>query len=81
MNDTLKTHKLNIGLNDKLAFIKHLFEGKSEDYERVISQLNTFDSFENAKQFILEIVKPDYNNWLHQEETEARFLQLIENRF
>ncbi|WP_157208360.1 hypothetical protein [Mariniflexile maritimum] len=81
LNDTLKTHKLNIGLNDKLAFIKHLFEGKSEDYERVISQLNTFDSFENAKQFILEIVKPDYNNWLHQEETEARFLQLIENRF
>ena len=81
LNDTLKTHKLNIGLNDKLAFIKHLFEGKSEDYERVMSQLNSFDSFENAKQFILDIVKPDYNNWINKDETEARFLELIENKF
>lgn len=81
LNDTLKTGGLNIGLNDKIAFIKHLFEGKSEDYERVISQLYSFDSYSNAKKFILEIVKPDYNNWANKEEVEARFLQIIESKF
>ena len=29
LNDKLKTGELNIGLNDKIAFIKHLFNGKS----------------------------------------------------
>lgn len=81
LNDKLKGGGLNIGLNDKLAFIKQLFEGKSEDYERVISQLNTFDSFINAKQFIIEIVKPDYNNWVNKEDIEARFLQILESKY
>ncbi|TCL63446.1 hypothetical protein EV196_10970 [Mariniflexile fucanivorans] len=81
LNDILKNGGLNIGLNDKLAFIKHLFDGKIEDYERVISQLNTFDSFKNAKQFIVDIVKPDYNNWVNKEEVEERFLHILESRF
>lgn len=81
LNDKLKNGGLNIGLNDKLAFIKHLFEGKSEDYERVISQLNSFDSFENAKQFIIVIVKPDYNNWITKEDVEERFLQILESKY
>ncbi|AXP80711.1 hypothetical protein CJ739_1624 [Mariniflexile rhizosphaerae] len=81
LNDKLKRGGLNIGLNDKIAFIKHLFEGKSEDYERVISQLNTFESFSNAKQFLIDIVKPDYNNWVSKEEVEERFFQILENRF
>ncbi|MEN3323722.1 hypothetical protein VP395_08285 [Mariniflexile soesokkakense] len=81
LNDKLKNGGLNIGLNDKIAFIKHLFDGKSEDYERVMSQLNSFDSFENAQGFLISIVKPDYNNWVNKEEFEARFLQILESRF
>ncbi|NRA94319.1 MAG: hypothetical protein HRU26_16905, partial [Psychroserpens sp.] len=41
LNESLKKGSLNIGLNDKLAFIKHLFDGKTADYDRVVSQLNT----------------------------------------
>jgi hypothetical protein len=81
LNDKLKSGALNIGLNDKIAFIKHLFDGKNEDYDRVISQLSTFDSFSNAKQFIIEIVKPDYNNWVNKEEVEERLFQILESRF
>ena len=81
LNDKLKIGGFNIGLNDKIAFIKHLFDGKNEDYERVISQLNSFDSFANAKDFLLNIVKPDYNNWTDKEEFEERFLQIIESKF
>jgi len=81
LNDQLKIGGLNIGLNDKIAFIKHLFNGKSEDYDRVLSQLNTFLSFDKAQHFIQDIVKPDYNNWADKEEFEARFMEIIEAKF
>jgi len=81
LNDQLKIGGLNIGLNDKIAFIKHLFNGQSEDYDRVLSQLNTFVSFDKAKHFIQHIVKPDYNHWADKEEFEARFMGIIEGKF
>jgi hypothetical protein len=81
LNDQLKTQGLQIGLNDRLAFIKNLFENNSEDYERVLSQLSTLDSYDEAKNLIVSIIKPDYNNWEGQEEMEARFLEIIENKF
>lgn len=81
LNDALKSGGLNIGLNDKIAFIKHLFDGKSEDYDRVLSQLNTSVSFSDAKRFIEDIVKPDYNDWKDKEEFEERFIQIVESKF
>ncbi|WP_027137996.1 hypothetical protein [Gaetbulibacter saemankumensis] len=81
LNDKLKGGGLSIGLNDKIAFIKHLFDGKNEDYERVISQLNTFKTLQEATQFITEIVKPDYNNWQNKEEFEERLFQIVTDKF
>lgn len=81
LNDKLKNGALNIGLNDKLAFIKHLFEGKIEDYERVMSQISTATSFTHAKQFIEDMVKPDYHDWEGKEDVEERFMQIIESKF
>ena len=51
------------------------------DYERVISQINTSNSFDDAMRLIKEMVKPDYNNWEGKEAYEARFLELIECKF
>jgi len=70
-----------IGLNDKLAFIKHLFNDSSEDYVRVVSQINTIDSFENAQEFIVTMVKPDYNHWQGKEAYETRFMTIVEQKF
>ncbi|WP_299883315.1 hypothetical protein [uncultured Lacinutrix sp.] len=81
LNDKLKSGGINIGLNDKLAFIKHLFDGKSEDYDRVISQLNTIESFDAADHFIKTKVKPDYNFWLQKEEYSERLMEIIESKF
>lgn len=81
LNDRLKANTLNIGLNDKLAFIKQLFEGKVEDYERVLSQINTSSSFFEASKLIQNIVKPDYNNWIGKEDVEERFMEIIESKF
>lgn len=80
LNDRLK-NGINIGLNERLAFIRHLFDGKTADYNRVISQLNTFDSVTEAKKFIQMVVKPDYKNWAGKEEYEQKFLDLVENKF
>ena len=80
LNDKLKSG-LKIGLNDKLAFIKHLFQGSDADYNRVLSQLSTFRSIEEAKQFIYQMVKPDYDSWEGKEEYEERFIQIIESKF
>ncbi|HZW78200.1 MAG TPA: hypothetical protein VFF21_07855 [Flavobacteriaceae bacterium] len=80
LNDVLN-RGLNIGLNDRLAFIKHLFEGRSEDYARVLSQLETFGTFEEAAYFIKHTVKPDYNHWNSKEEYEFRFMAIVEKKF
>lgn len=80
LNDSVNKG-LNIGLNDRLAFIKHLFEGQSEDYTRVLSQINTMGDFEEAQSFIKGKVKPDYNYWLDKEEYSERFMNIIEKSF
>jgi len=80
LNDRLKKG-INIGLNERLTFIKHLFDGHTNDYNRVISQLNTFDSADDAHKFIQQVVKPDYKNWVGKEDHEERFMTLVENKF
>lgn len=80
LNDKLNK-SINIGLNDRIAFEKNLFGGSSEDFNRVVSQLSTFDTLEDAKNFIEEMVKPDYNDWKGQDEFAARFMEFVENKF
>ncbi len=80
INDAV-TRGLNIGLNDRLAFVKHLFDGKTQDYTRVLSQISTFSTFEDAETFIKGKVKPDYNYWLHKEEYSKRFMNIVEKSF
>jgi hypothetical protein len=79
LNDKLVAN-IQIDLNDRIAFVKNLFNGEQEDYNRVISQLNTFKSQKEAKQFVNKMVKPDYN-WTAHEELEIRFLEIIERKF
>lgn len=80
LNDRLNKG-INIGLNDRIAFEKRLFGGSADDFNRVLSQLNTFDTFEEAKGFIEDFVKPDYDNWKGKEEYEVRFLEIVEKKF
>jgi hypothetical protein len=54
--------RIDIDLNDRIAFVKTSFGNNNEDYNRVLNQLITFDNFYETKNFIDEMVKPDYNN-------------------
>ncbi len=81
LNEKVTNKQLKVDLNNRLAFVKHLFNGSTEDYNRVLSQLNTIDSHERSVSFIKNMVKPDYANWAGKEEYEERFMFLIERRF
>lgn len=81
LNDRLAKSNVKVDLNDRLAFVKHLFNNSMEDYNRVLSQLNTIDSEERSISFIKNMVKPDYNNWVGKEQYEERFIELVARRF
>lgn len=72
---------INIGLNDRIGFVKNLFADSTEDYNRVISQLNTFNTLQEAHEFIEDMVKPDYNEWKGKEEYEERFMEIVAKKF
>ncbi|MFD0863231.1 hypothetical protein ACFQ1M_13540 [Sungkyunkwania multivorans] len=80
LNDKIQ-RGFNIGLNDRLAFVNHLFNGSQEDFNRVLSQLNTINNAADAKGFLEVMVKPDYNNWDGKEEYENRLVEIIEKKF
>ncbi|MGM0635357.1 MAG: hypothetical protein ACQESK_04785 [Bacteroidota bacterium] len=80
LNEQLK-RGIKIGLNDRIAFTKQLFDGNVSDYNRVLSQLNTMETFADAKNFLEQAVKPEYKNWEGKEAVEERFLSIIEARF
>lgn len=80
INDVVMQQKsLQIGLNDRIAFVKHLFEGSQEDFNRVVSQLNTMETEKEALSF-LKMIKKEYN-WDGKEVYEERLLLLIDRKF
>ncbi|WP_206482261.1 hypothetical protein [Nonlabens ponticola] len=70
-----------VGMNDRIGFVKHLFKGSTADFDRVLSQLNTFKTYDEASNFIHTMIKPDYNQWSGKEAYEQRFMELIERNY
>ena len=71
----------NFGLNDRIGFVKNLFDGSDEDFDKVLSQIGTMADADEVKAFLSELIKPDYNNWENKEDYEARFMEIVLNRF
>lgn len=80
LNDKLVNKAITVGLNDRIAFVNNLFNYNQPEFNRVLSQLNTFKTEKEAKDFLTTTVKPDYD-WSSKEEYEERFLALIERKF
>lgn len=72
---------LRIDLNDRLAFIKHLFEGDAKTYERVLAQVVTYQTWEEVSSFLEAQVKTEYDNWTGKEEVVERFLYTLQKNF
>jgi hypothetical protein len=69
-----------INLNDKLLFVRDLFNGYSLAYSEAIEILNRFDNFESADNFL----KQNYlskNNWAEKQHVADKFYEILNKRF
>ena len=72
--------KSAITLNDKLLFVKELFNGYSLSYSEAIEILNRFNSFDEADHYL----KANYstkNNWESKPATTEKFYALLRRRY
>ena len=72
---------LSIDLNDRLAFIKNLFDGDTKAYDKVLSQIVSFESWAEVSTFLENQVKIEYNNWHDKEEIAKRFSTILKKHF
>ena len=72
---------LSIDLNDRVAFIKRLFDGDAAAYEKVLFQIITFESWTEVYNFIENQVKSEYDNWNGKDEIAERFLAILKKNF
>lgn len=75
-----KDLKTMVSLNDKLMFIKELFNGYSLAYSEAIEILNRQDSFNSAKSF-LEQNYVQKNHWAEKTAIADKFYEVLERRF
>ncbi len=69
-----------INLNDKLLFVRDLFNGYSLAYSEAIEILNRFESFEAADNFL----KQNYsskNGWAEKQNVADKFYEILNKRF
>ena len=79
LNDQF-ARELQIDLNDKNAFIKHLFDGNKIVYQQTIKEIESLNQFEQVKK-VIEKTKKYHNNWKKKESYEKRFMYLIHKNF
>tara|TARA_Y200000002_G_scaffold169529_1_gene139838 strand:+ start:5127 stop:5804 length:678 start_codon:yes stop_codon:yes gene_type:complete len=73
--------KLSVDNNERLAFIKHLFNGDKNNYERVLNETLTLSSWPEVSNLITSKVKMEYNNWKGKEDIADRFLTVLQKSF
>lgn len=72
--------KVAINLNDKMIFIRELFNGYNLAYSEAIEILNRFDSFEAADNFLLKNYA-EKNNWAQKQSVVDRFYEILNRKF
>lgn len=69
-----------ISMNDKLLFVRELFNGYSLAYSEALELLNRFDNFEAADNFLTHNYAPK-NNWGQKQEVTDKFYEILKRRF
>lgn len=80
LNDKLVGSNLQVGLNDRIAFVNKLFNFSQSDFNKVLAQLNQCGTKAEALNYFQYQVKPNYN-WKGKEDLEERFVEIIERKF
>lgn len=69
-----------ISLNDKLQFVRDLFNGYSLAYSEAIELLNRFDNFESADNFLQQNYALK-NSWVEKQDVVDKFYEILNRRF
>ena len=73
--------KTGFGLNDRLAFINHLFQGNTTDFNRVVSQISTLDDWSAVESYLSDYIRPEYPQWAEKPELVDRFIDHLKKNF
>ena len=76
----VKALKSLISLNDKLLFVRDLFNGYSLAYSEAVELLNRFDSIEAADNFLRQNYAAK-NNWSEKQNVVDKFYEILNKRF
>ena len=76
----LLKNTIQIGLNDRIAFVNNLFNFSQLEFNQTLSILNRFELEADAKSYIKNSLKTKYD-WNGKEEIEERFIILVERKF
>jgi len=55
--------------------------GDVEGFNRVLSQINTFETLDEVNDFLRDQVTPEYNDWEGKEAVADRLMRLVQQRF
>lgn len=72
--------KVSISLNDKMIFIKELFNGYNLAYSEAIEIINRFESFEAADNFLQKNYSRK-NDWENKQRTVDRLYEYLNKKF
>ncbi len=67
-------------MNDKFFFIKHLFNGDHNNYDKAMQHINFLTSFDLAKTYIQRELAVN-NNITNNDEAVDRLLAIVEKKF
>ncbi|MCU0415672.1 MAG: hypothetical protein MUE33_00670 [Cytophagaceae bacterium] len=72
--------KTSIPLNMKFLFINTLFDGKAQEYNEALNQMEHYSTFDAAKQFLTEKYSVKYLWHMRSAEVEE-FFEIVERKF
>lgn len=69
-----------VGLNDKFAFIKGLFNNSVESFEKALTDINACNTYSEAKHLVDQQLAKHYD-WHQKPELHEQFLNIVKKRF
>lgn len=74
--------KTSMGINERFLTISELFKGNKAQYDDAIDTLNSFDDFEQAKNYITRILIPEFDWTSDKKINQAKtFVKKVRRRY
>ena len=74
------TSKITLGLNDKIAFSRHLFNGNEQAMLELIDLINNAQTFEKAMNYLHQ-ARAQYGIWEEKKDYVTRLENLVRRKF